>query len=464
VTILLTGATGYVGGRLLERLEAREVPLRCLTRRPEALGGTGRRTEVVAGDVGDPAALDRAMAGVEVAVYLVHAMGAGGGYAERDRRLAGAFGAAAGRAGVRRIVYLGGLGSGPGMSEHLASRQEVGAILAASGVPTIELRAAIVIGAGGFSFEMVRALVERLPVMITPRWVDTPTQPIAIDDVIAYLEAAIDAPGEGGRIYEIGGPERATYAGIMREYARRRGLRRRMIRVPLLTPRLSSLWLRLVTPAHYGVGRALVDGLRTPTAVRDPAALRELPVRPMALGPAIERALAEDRRRPERAERRLVDDRRAAARCAPEAAFRPIERIGGDTGWYSPRWPWRLRWALDRLAGGQGMRPGRIHPDRLRVGDPVDFWRVEEIEPGRRLLLAARMRVPGRAWLRYEVIPRDGAAEVRQTAIFHPRGLAGLLYWYALWPVHGPLFRLMLRTIVRRGEDGAGYGEGGAAT
>jgi uncharacterized protein YbjT (DUF2867 family)/tryptophan-rich sensory protein len=288
--ILLTGATGYVGRHLLAALEGR--PVRCLARRPEAVPAAPG-VEVVAGDVLDAAALARALEGVTVAYYLVHSMAEPGDFAERDRRAARAFGQAARAAGVRRIVYLGGLGRGPGLSPHLASRQEVGRVLAESGVPTVELRASIVVGAASLPFEMARKLVEKLPVMVTPRWVRTRAQPIAVDDVVAYLVEAADADVGRGGVFEIGGAEPVSYGGLMREIARQRGLPHRTVRVPVLSPGLSSRWLSLVTPKEARIGRELIEGVRNETVVRDDAARRAFRVRPVGIEEAVRRALAE---------------------------------------------------------------------------------------------------------------------------------------------------------------------------
>lgn len=468
--ILLTGASGYVGGRLLEALEGAGARLRCMTRRPEELGGrVAAGTEVVPGDVLDPDSLDRALAGVDVAYYLVHSMASGTGYHDADRRGASAFAGAARRAGVGRIVYLGGLGRGDDLSAHLSSRQEVGRILASSGVATLELRASIVIGSGSASFEMIRALVEILPVMITPRWVATRTQPIGIEDVVAYLREALELPEEGSAVYEIGGPDRVSYGELMREYARQRGLRRAFISVPVLTPRLSSLWLGLVTPIYARVGRALVDSLRNETIVRDDRARAAFRVRPLGMREAMARALAnEDRafaatrwsgalsvggRRASwgglRFGSRLVDARQVEVSCPAARAFLPISRIGGDTGWYHANLLWRLRGLLDLLVGGPGLRRGRRDPDRLLPGDTLDFWRVEAVEPDRLLRLAAEMRLPGRAWLQFEVEARGQKSIIHQTAIFDPVGLFGQLYWYALWPLHQYVFGGTLRALAR---------------
>ena len=468
--VLLTGATGYVGGRVLPVLERRaDVALRCLARRPEFLRPRLAATTLIApGDVRDPAALRAALAGVDTAYYLVHAMGEGPGFAAEEERAAAAFAEAALACGVRQIVYLGGLGSGPGLSPHLASRQAVGERLRASGVPTLELRASIIIGSGSLSFEIVRALVDRVPVLVTPRWTRVLTQPIAIEDVVAYLLAALDLPAPVNEVIEIGGADVVSYGDLLREYARQVGLRRLLVPVPVLTPRLSSLWLALVTPVYRRIGRHLVEGLRNPTVVRDARALERFPgVRPRGVAAAIGRALhledeAVARTRwfdavgsggpartwgGRRFGRRLVDVRRIRVSAPPEAAFRAVERIGGAQGWYGAPALWRLRGALDLAVGGVGMRRGRADPERLRAGDAVDFWRVEAIEPGRLLRLAAEMRVPGRAWLQFEVEPEAGGAALVQTAIFDPVGLGGPLYWYALYPLHAHVFAAMLRGI-----------------
>jgi uncharacterized protein YbjT (DUF2867 family) len=467
--VLLTGATGYVGGRLLRALEREDVALRCIARRPGQLRErVAAATEVIAGDLLDDDALRAALEGIDTAYYLVHSMSSAAAFAELDRDTAERFGRAARSAGVSRIIYLGGLGGGGTLSSHLASRQEVGQILRRSGVETIEFRASIIIGSGSLSFEMIRALVERLPVMVTPRWVRTLTQPIAIEDVIDYLLAALDAPAGGGRVYEIGGADVVSYGDIMQAYATRRGLRRVMIGVPLLTPRLSSLWLSLVTPLYAQVGRKLVDGVRNETVVTDDAALRDFPLRPRGVGEAIDRALAyEDHefaqtrwsdalsamvvRRQNRTEygSRLIDSRAVRVAVPPGRAFSPIARIGGATGWYGADALWRLRGVLDQVVGGVGLRRGRRSPDTLAAGDTLDFWTVEDYQPGKLLRLEAQMRVPGRAWLQFEVEPDGEGARIRQTALFDPAGVAGRAYWYALYPLHMFVFRRMLRGIAR---------------
>ena len=475
--VLLTGVSGYVGGRLLPRLEQRGIPVRCLARRPEFLTGrVGPRTEVVQGDVLQPGTLAAALEGVHTAYYMVHSMGSPGseGFEQRDRLGAENFARAARAAGVRRIVYLGGLGDEEGeLSPHLRSRHEVGSILRASGVPVIEFRASIVIGSGSLSFEMLRALVERLPVMVTPRWVRVKAQPIAIGDLLAYLEAALDLETEESRVYEIGGSERVSYGELMGEYARQRRLRRFMIPVPVLTPRLSSLWLGLVTPLYARVGLALIESICHETVVRDDRALQDFAVKPMGVQQAIANALAnEDREYAEtrwsdaissggtdpglfwsyggvRRGRRLVDSRQLEVDVSPADAFAPIRRIGGSTGWYAFDWLWRLRGFIDLLIGGVGVRRGRPDPEQLNIGDTVDWWRVEEYQPDQLLRLRAEMRLPGRAWLEFEVEPSDGGSTIRQTAVFDPTGLAGLLYWYGIYPLHAAVFRGMLTGIAR---------------
>ncbi len=467
--ILLTGATGYIGGRLLSALEAAGHPVRCLARRPEYLQArVGPRTEVVKGDGLSADSLPRAMEGVDTAYYLIHSMASEGKFEKEDREAAQNFANAARAAGVRRIIYLGGLGEAEQeLSTHLRSRQEVADLLRSSGIPTIEFRASIVIGSGSLSFEIIRALVQRLPVMICPRWVAVKAQPIAVEDVIAYLLYALQLPPGQGGVYEIGGADQVSYGDIMQEYARQSGLRRWLISVPVLTPRLSSLWLALVTPVYARVGRKLVDSLRNPTLVHDPAARKVFPIVPRGIREAISRALINEDREFAQTRwsdsmalassaptwggvnlgTRLVDSRTAEVAVSPSAAFAPIRRIGGKTGWYHASSLWQLRGAFDLLVGGVGLRRGRRDPQNITVGDTLDFWRVEAIEPDRLLRLAAEMKLPGRAWLQFEVEPNAGGSVIRQTAIFDPAGLAGLLYWYALYPAHQWIFAGMLRKI-----------------
>jgi uncharacterized protein YbjT (DUF2867 family) len=446
--VLLTGATGYIGGRLLRRFEERGRRVRCLARQPAQLRTAAGLSEVVRGDCLDEASLDRALAGIHVAYYLVHSMAGHTDFVDTDRRAADNFARAAARAGVHRIIYLGGLTGGTdSVSTHLRSRAETGDVLRAGGVPVIELRASIVVGAGSLSFKMIQALVERLPVMVCPRWVDTLTQPIAIDDVLAYLEAALELPGDEGAIFEIGGPEVVSYGDMMREYARLRGLRRLLLPVPVLTPRLSGLWLALVTPAQARVGRALVEGLKSATIVRSPKARAAFGIEPLPLRTAFIRAIEEG------AAARLKQDTRTVIVDVPPAhAFAPVRQIGGAAGWYYGDPLWQLRGWLDRCIGGVGMGRGRRHADACAVGDIIDGWTVEAYEPDRRLRLSADLKLPGRGWLEFEVTPMDGGrrASIRQTATFDPRGVLGRAYWYAILPIHNRMFGGMLDGIARR--------------
>lgn len=446
VPVLLTGATGYIGGRLLRRFEDGGRAVRCLVRQPGRLHTTAPATEIALGDCLDEASLDRALAGVQCACYLVHSMGRGSDFADLDRRAAETFARAARRAGVRRIIYLGGLtGEASPLSAHLKSRVETGEILRAGGVPVIEFRASVVIGAGSLSFEMIQALVERLPVMICPRWVDTLTQPIAIDDVLAYLEAAIDATVNSEGIFEIGGSEVVSYGDMMRRLARLRGLHRLLLPAPVLTPHLSGLWLALVTPAQARVGRALVEGLRNSTVVRSTKARDVFRIEPLPLDAAMVKAL--DEGAPARVRR---DTRTVVVDVPPAQAFAPIRRIGGETGWYFGNVLWHVRGWLDRWLGGVGMTRGRRDPDACAVGDTIDGWTVEAFEPDRRLRLSADLKLPGQGWLDFEVTPLDaGRSMIRQTATFDARGLTGRAYWYAILPVHNLIFGGLLERIAR---------------
>ncbi|MCM2257728.1 MAG: SDR family oxidoreductase [Vicinamibacteria bacterium] len=475
--VLVTGATGYIGGRLVPRLLAAGWPVRCLARTPRKLAGRAwaadPRVEIVAGDVGDPATLAQAMHGCGAAYYLVHSMlAAGAAYVEEDRRLARLFARAAAEAGVGRIVYLGGLGElGDGLSEHLASRREVERELADGPVPVTTLRAAMIIGSGSASFEILRYLVERLPVMVTPRWVSTQSQPIAVRDVLHYLVACLDTPETAGRTLDIGGPDVLDYKELMQVMASERGLRRRVIvPLPVLTPRLSSLWIHLVTPVSSDIARPLAEGLRNRVVCRDDEAARLMPQTLTPVRAAIREALDRVEQGgvetmwslagpmpgdPDWAGGTVFTDRREVEVAAPAAdAFRAVCRIGGGHGWYAADILWRIRGLLDRLAGGPGLRRGRRDPETVAWGEPLDFWRVTGLEQDRRLALRAEMKLPGEALLEFTIEPGADPDHCRlvQTARFLPRGLAGLAYWYAVLPLHGVVFSGMLAGIRKEAE------------
>ncbi|MBD3224081.1 MAG: DUF2867 domain-containing protein [Caldithrix sp.] len=470
--ILLTGASGYIGGRLLKLLENEPVNLRCLARNPDYLQPrVNPNTQIIQGDVLDESSLDQALHHIDVAYYLIHSMGSAKGFSETDRQAAENFGRACRRAGVQKIVYLGGLGDNDQpLSEHLQSRQEVGRILRESGVPAIEFRASIVIGSGSLSFELIRALTEKLPVMIMPRWVKIQAQPISIEDLLAYLIEAMYLQVDKSIILEIGGSDKVSYYDLMKEYARQRQLKRLMIPVPVLTPYLSSLWLGLVTPVYARIGRKLIESIVHPTVVSDNRATRYFSIQPKSAGEAIKSALHnEDKEFAEtrwsdalsatvqtsgyggiRMRSRLIDSRIRYVPIPPERAFKPIADIGGENGWYAYNMLWRLRGMLDLMVGGVGLRRGRPKNRTLQTGDTLDFWRVEKYEPPYELKLLAEMRLPGKAWLEFEVIAENNGSTIQQTAVFYPSGLAGLLYWYGIFPLHALVFRTMIRRIARR--------------
>ena len=486
--ILVLGATGYVGGRLAPRLIAAGNDVRCLVRDAGKLRGLAwaRSAELVEGDLDDPDGLASAFAGVDVVYHLVHSMGAGADFAARDRRIAHTVAQVAAAAGVRRIIYLGGLsghGDGPRSSEHLRSRAEVAEVLMTGPVPVTELRAAVIIGSGSASFEMLRHLVEVLPVMVTPRWVRSRVQPIAIRDVLRYLTGVLDVDDTDDHVFDIAGPDVLTYQDMMRIYAQVQRLPRRIIiNVPLLTPWLSSHWVALVTPVPSVIARPLVEGLVSDAVVRNGE-----DISPWVPGPcvpyrhALELALRRIRDHdvetswreadlagdgvaepypadPEWSGGTLYKDvRTATSTGTADELFRVVCGIGGDRGWPSHGWAWRLRGVLDRVVGGIGLRRGRRDPDTLRVGDALDFWRVVELTPPDgdrpgRLRLVAEMRLPGKAWLEFRVAPRGGGSELRQRALYVPKGLSGRLYWWAMAPFHRMIFPTMAATLARRAD------------
>ena len=412
----------------------------------------------------DPPSLRAALCGISVAYYLIHSMGAGAHFEERDLTAARNFGAAAKSAGVERIIYLGGLAEPSSeLSEHLRSRQQTGDALREAAVPVTEFRAGVIVGSSSLSFEMIRYLTERVPVMICPRWVYTRTQPVGIREVLDYLVASISVPASAGRIVEIGGADIITYGEMMTIYAQVRGLKRWLVPVPFLTPRLSSLWVNLVTPIPASIARPLVEGLRNENVVTDTAARTLFPdIRPAGYKVSVERALEQLKAsnvetawsdalstsqgdlapvRLASEEGMLIEHRQRIVAASAAQVFRAFTRVGGTRGWRYMNSAWKLRGFADRLIGGVGLRRGRRDPDRLRVGDALDFWRVEAVEHDKLLRLRAEMKVPGMAWLRFQATPRaDGSTLLEQTAFFAPKGLAGTLYWYTLYPIHRVIF------------------------
>lgn len=484
--VLVTGATGYIGGRLVAALLASGYRVRCLARTPAKLADEPwvSDVEVVRGDITDPEALGRALEGATSAYYLVHSMGGTVDFADHDRRAAETFRRAADSSSdLEQIVYLGGLGDEgeANLSLHLSSRHEVGRVLAAGRVPVTELRAAVIIGSGSASFEMLRNLTDVLPVMITPRWVSTRCQPVAIRDILHWLVRAISTPEAKGRVLEVGGADVVTYEEMMRAYAKVAGLPKRLvIRVPLLTPRLSSHWVGLVTPLPVGLAQPLIDSLVNEVVVLDRSAQEVMPHKPLSLVEALELAVRRvaDRAVPSRwsdaalpgrtpadpmptdpdwAGGTLLSDHQSAqSSSSPEDVFRVVEGVGGERGWYVAGPLWSIRGTIDVLMGGVGMRRGRRDPDALRVGDALDFWRVEALDRPVELRLRAEMRLPGEAWLEWHVEPTPGGCVLHQSAIFYPRGLLGRIYWYCLIPFHAVIFkRLCHRLAVAAEAPGA---------
>ena len=478
--VFLTGATGYIGGRLAPRLLECGYQVRCLARSSAKISArpwaAHEGVEVVEGDVADESVLEHAMQDCGTAYYLVHSMHvAGSEYRAHDLQIAENFGRAAAAAGVSRIIYLGGLGeTGEGLSEHLASRREVERSLRIGGVPVTVLRAAMIIGAGSASFEILRYLVERLPVMVTPKWVDTECQPIAVTDVLFYMIAALETPATNGKTLDIGGPDVFSYAQIMREMASALGLRKRLvIRVPVLTPRLSSLWIHLVTPLKASIARPLAEGLRNRVVCRTDEAIRLMPHECLTIRQAMDAAISQARigaietawsdagvmpGDPSWAGgTKYVDRREMTSTAAPAAVWSAVSSLGGERGYYAADWLWRIRGAIDRLWGGPGLRRGRRDAKNLRLGDALDFWRVSEIHPQSLLVLTAEMLLPGIATLSFEVqpllLPSSGSRLI-MTAQFRPRGLAGILYWHSVLPLHGIVFSGMLRGLLRSAESG----------
>ncbi len=485
--ILLTGATGYVGGRLAPLLLERGYEVVCLVRRARKLERRDwshhERAIIVEGDVSNTEHLAQVMRRCDIAYYLIHAMESGvDDFAERDRCLAESFAQAASMSRLQRIIYLGGLGEmGDHLSEHLRSRREVEDILRSSGVPTTAFRAAMIIGSGSASFEILRYLVERLPVMVTPRWVTTECQPISIVDVLGYLTDCLSVPETADCSLEIGGPEVLTYRALMDHMAAALELPRRIvIPLPVLTPKLSSMWIGLVTPVNKSIARPLAEGLRNPVTVQDTSAQELMPRETMTPKESIERALVKVRSNdvvtrwsaagriagdPDWAGGTMFVDRRSLEmNASPEDVFAAVCRVGGGHGWYAADILWKIRGLGDQIFGGPGLRRGRRHPELVEYGEALDFWRVEDVEPGKRLYLRAEMKLPGIARLEFEIDPvhaapadddgdASGPTNLTMTARFQPKGLLGLAYWFSVLPFHNLVFKGMLRGMKRTAES-----------
>ena len=476
--LLVTGATGYIGGRLVPHLIDLGYQIRVLVRDPDRLHGRGwlGSVEVIRGDVLQSSTLPAAMEGIEAAYYLIHSMSGGDDFHQRDLIAAKNFGNAAKVAGVQQIIYLGGLGDYEAdLSKHLKSRHDTGRVLAQAGVPVIEFRAAVIVGSGSISFEMIRYLTERIPIMICPRWVYTRTQPIGVGDVLHYLTAALDNPGSRGQVIEIGGADVITYGEMMMGYAGARGLKRIMIPVPFLTPKLSAYWVHWMTPVSADIAHALVEGLRNEAIVNNDQAQKIFPeINPRGYNSSVQTALAglktgavgtrwtdalvsslggEKPIKLSSQEGMIREQRVVEVNVGKEKVFSVVNKLGGNRGWLFFDWAWQLRGLIDRLLGGVGLRRGRRDPNELRVGDALDFWRVELVEPDTSLRLRSEMITPGEAWLQFDMeTTQTDETLLRQTAYFAPKGILGLMYWYALYPFHGLVFSGLINGIKRLAE------------
>ncbi|GAB4415776.1 MAG: SDR family oxidoreductase [Anaerolineales bacterium] len=474
--ILVTGATGYVGGRLAPRLLEAGYRVRCLARDPKRLDGRPwrKQVEVVQGDALEKESLVRAMQGVSVAYYLIHGLQGGKVNAERDMQAARNFAEAAEEAGIQRVIYLGELvNTTDYLSPYLRARHETGYMLRLGRVPVTEFRAGMIVGSGSVLFEMIRYLAEREFLFICPRWFSSMAQPIAIRDVLSYLVAALDSPESVGKMIEIGGASRLTYSDMLMAYAKERGLKRFRIITPFYAPRLSSYWVHMVTPIHWRLVLPLIDGLRAELVVNDDLAKKLFPqIKPLDFKTATHLALLRVRKDKVETswadalvttagdikpytftvEQGLMIERRQTVVEAPaNAVFRAYAGIGGDRGWLYMDWAWVIRGWLDKLVGGPGLRRGRRHPDEINLGESLDFWRVEAIEPDRLLRLRAEMKVPGKAWLQFESVPgENGKTLLIVSAFFDAHGLFGLLYWYAMYPFHKFIFDGLTNRLASR--------------
>ena len=474
--ILVTGSTGYVGSQLVPRLLAKGFDIKVLVREKSRILGRAwsDNVEIIEGNALDNDALSLAFQGVEIAYYLIHSMNAKEDFAKRDRLMATKFAEQAYIAGVRRIIFLGGLGdSDKKLSKHLKSRHETGDALRATEIPVTEFRAAVIVGAGSLSFEMIRYLTERVPIMICPQWVYTRIQPIAIDDVLTYLVDAIQATETTGKIIEIGGQDVLTYGEMMTTYAHVRGLKRLLLPVPVLTPALSSNWVHWITPVPASIAKPLIQGLKNEVVVNDHSAANLFPdIKPISYESAVSIALesldagriestwadavfsSEQDRKPvilTTHDGMIIESRQLSVPTTIENVYREFSTLGGQKGWLFMDWAWHLRGFLDRLLGGVGMRRGRRDPRDLRTGDALDFWRVEEVVPDSSLRLRAEMKVPGKAWLEFKATQNEkGQTDLSQTAYFAPKGILGLLYWYLLYPIHSLIFSGLIKQISHR--------------
>jgi uncharacterized protein YbjT (DUF2867 family) len=473
--ILVTGATGYVGGRLVPRLLEAGYRVRCLVRDPNRLQGRSwvNGVEVVTGDALVASSLIEAMKDVSVAYYFIHGRQGGQISAHRDLEAARNFADAASEANIQRIIYLGELvDPTTNLSPYLRARHETGYILRYSSVPVTEFRAGMIVGSGSALFEMIRYLAEREPLLVCPAWFFSLAQPIAIRDVLSYLIEALKTPESTGRTIEIGGPTRLTYADMLLSYAKERGLKRILIRTPVNAPRLSAYWVHMVTPIHWRVALPLIEGLRARLIVRDETAKKLFPqIKPLDFRTALHLALGRIQRdnvetswsdalvtvagdvKPYKLnveQGMFIETRQKLLDLSPEAVFRSYAGIGGERGWLYMDWAWEMRGWLDKAVGGVGLRRGRRHPDEIRAGESLDFWRVEEVEKNRLLRLRAEMRLPGKAWLQFESQPQNGKTLLTVTAYFAPYGLFGFLYWYAMWPFHKFIFDGLTRQVASR--------------